>query len=45
MYEVVEALKALIKDPEITSLGLMNHLPGPDFPTGRIHAINVLKTS
>jgi DNA gyrase/topoisomerase IV subunit A len=39
MYEVKEALKALIKDPEITSLGLMEHLPGPDFPTGRNQVI------
>lgn len=35
MFEVVAALKALIRDPGITSLGLMDHLSGPDFPTGK----------
>ncbi len=34
--EVIEATKALIADPEITIDGLMEHLPGPDFPTGGI---------
>jgi len=32
--EVVEALKALADDPEIDVDGLMEHVRGPDFPTG-----------
>ena len=34
--EVVDAVVAFIDDPEIDTLGLMEHLPGPDFPTGGI---------
>lgn len=34
--EVIDATTALIDDPEITTEGLMAHLPGPDFPTGGI---------
>ena len=34
MGEVIDATCALIDDPEITTEGLMQHLPGPDFPTG-----------
>lgn len=34
--EVIDATCALIDDPEITTEGLMGHLPGPDFPTGGI---------
>ncbi len=34
--EVIEATKALIADPDITIDELMEHLPGPDFPTGGI---------
>ena len=33
LTEVINALKALIEDPEITIDELMTHLPGPDFPT------------
>ena len=33
LTEVINALKALIDDPEITIDELMTHLPGPDFPT------------
>lgn len=36
LTEVVTGLIALIKDPEITIDGLMEHIPGPDFPTGGI---------
>lgn len=36
MRETIDALLALIDDPEITVEGLMEHLPGPDFPTGAI---------
>jgi DNA gyrase subunit A len=32
--EVVDACLALVDDPGITIEGLMQHLPGPDFPTG-----------
>jgi len=34
LAEVIDAATALIDDPEITTEGLMAHLPGPDFPTG-----------
>jgi DNA gyrase subunit A len=36
LNEVVDALIAQIKDPEISPLALMKHLKGPDFPTGGI---------
>jgi DNA gyrase subunit A len=32
--EVIDGLVALIHNPEITSLELMQYIPGPDFPTG-----------
>jgi len=32
--EVINATIALIDNPEITTAELMEHLPGPDFPTG-----------
>ena len=32
--ELVDAVTAQIKNPEITISELMNHMPGPDFPTG-----------
>lgn len=34
LVEVVEGLKALIANPAITVGQLMQHIPGPDFPTG-----------
>ncbi len=34
--EVVDAIVAYIDEPEIDTLGLMEYLPGPDFPTGGI---------
>ena len=34
--EVVEACLALIADPDLTSEQLMEHVPGPDFPTGAL---------
>jgi DNA gyrase subunit A len=34
--EVVSACIALIDDPELTIATLMQHIPGPDFPTGGI---------
>jgi DNA gyrase subunit A len=32
--QVVSALSALIRNPDITVKELMQHVPGPDFPTG-----------
>ena len=38
LSEVIEGIKALIDNPEITCTQLMAHIPGPDFPTaGIIH--------
>ena len=34
--EVIEGLKAYLKNPDITSRELMAYIPGPDFPTGGI---------
>ncbi len=34
LAEVVDGLQAMIKNPEITSEELMEHIPAPDFPTG-----------
>jgi DNA gyrase subunit A len=34
--EVIDAIIALIKDPDLEVEGLMAHLPGPDFPTAGI---------
>jgi DNA gyrase subunit A len=34
MVETINALVALIDQPKISIPELMNHLPGPDFPTG-----------
>ncbi|RKY70007.1 MAG: DNA gyrase subunit A [Candidatus Latescibacterota bacterium] len=36
LSEVVDALLALIEDPELDADGLMRHITGPDFPTGGI---------
>jgi DNA gyrase subunit A len=36
LNEVVDALLALIDDPRIDIEGLMQHIPGPDFPTAGI---------
>ncbi len=32
--ELIDAIVAQIKNPDITIDGLMKHVPGPDFPTG-----------
>nr|MBA3923373.1 DNA gyrase subunit A [Nostocaceae cyanobacterium] len=32
--EVIDGLVALIENPDITDLELMQYIPGPDFPTG-----------
>jgi DNA gyrase subunit A len=34
LVETINALIALIETPEISLSGLMDHIPGPDFPTG-----------
>jgi len=36
LSETVDALQALIDNPQITCEELMRHIPGPDFPTGGI---------
>src|SRR4051795_10205674 len=36
LRETIDATVAYIDDPEITTEGLMQHLKGPDFPTGGI---------
>jgi DNA gyrase subunit A len=36
LTEIVNACLAVIDDPEIGLAGLMQHVPGPDFPTGGI---------
>ena len=37
MREVVAGLTALIHNPDITVRQLMQHIPAPDFPTGKAH--------
>ncbi|PSB03899.1 DNA gyrase subunit A [Merismopedia glauca] len=34
--EIVDGLIALIENPEITDIQLMQYIPGPDFPTGAL---------
>ena len=36
LAEVINATKAYMKNPEITTSGLMKYIKGPDFPTGGI---------
>jgi DNA gyrase subunit A len=36
LVEITNALLALIDDPSLTLAGLMQHVPGPDFPTAGI---------
>ena len=36
LVEVINACLALLDEPEMTIPGLMEHIPGPDFPTGAI---------
>jgi DNA gyrase subunit A len=36
LIEITNALLALIDDPSLTLAGLMQHVPGPDFPTAGI---------
>ena len=40
MNEVIDGLKALIDNPEMSIRDLMEHIPGPDFPTyGHIYGL------
>ncbi|MFC4736212.1 DNA gyrase subunit A [Bacillus daqingensis] len=34
LNEVIDGVLALSENPELTSVDLMEHIPGPDFPTG-----------
>ena len=36
LTEVIDALIALLADPQLTLAALMQHIPGPDFPTAGI---------
>lgn len=36
LTEVIDGMKACIKNPDITTKELMNYIKGPDFPTGGI---------
>ena len=36
LTEIVNACMALLDDPQLTLAALMQHVPGPDFPTGGI---------
>jgi DNA gyrase subunit A len=36
LREVIDALLAMVDDPDIDVDGIMSHLPGPDFPTAAI---------
>lgn len=42
--EVLSGMRALIDNPNITIDELMNHIPGPDFPTGaEIHGVTGIR--
>ncbi len=34
LADLIDGMTALIRNPELTSLELMQYIPGPDFPTG-----------
>ena len=36
LTEIINACLALLDDPQLSLAGLMQHVPGPDFPTGGI---------
>ena len=36
LFEVIEATKAVIDNPDLTSRDLLQYIPGPDFPTAGI---------
>jgi DNA gyrase subunit A len=36
LSEVLDGVKAVIKNPDISITELMEHIPGPDFPTGGV---------
>ncbi len=42
--ELIDGVVALIHNPEITDIGLMQYIPGPDFPTGgQILGVSAIK--
>ncbi len=44
LSEVIEGIKALIDNPQITCQELMLHIPGPDFPTAAmIHGVQGIR--
>jgi DNA gyrase subunit A len=43
LSEVVDGIKMLIDNPEITIDELMSYIPGPDFPTGGIMGTNGIR--
>ncbi len=44
LTEVIEGIKALIDNPDVSIQELMAHIPGPDFPTGGIiHGIQGIR--
>ena len=43
LNEVVDALVAMIENPKITVDGLMEHIKGPDFPTGGVMSSENIK--
>lgn len=46
LREVCNAIIALIEDPDITVEGLLEHVPGPDFPTaGIIYDKNAIRSA
>ena len=36
LFEIIEAIKAILDNPDITWKDLLKHIPGPDFPTAGI---------
>ena len=37
--EIIDGVIAYIKNPDITTRGLMKHIKGPDFPTGAMISV------
>ncbi len=41
LFEIIEAVKAVIDNPDLTWRDLMEYIPGPDFPTaGIVYGVN-----
>ena len=36
LFEIIEAIKAILDNPDLTWKDLLKHIPGPDFPTAGI---------